>query len=277
MHKSSQQDLLAQLMVEIATLRDQVSRQQAEIAELKANQLEAKQQPITVKTHNTTNRRRMLGKLAGAMLGMAVTGVAMSNPQEVQARVVSNPSPNNRIGAIILRGRATFSGSLVNTSYNYGLIATSDNLLDLTTLTSPAGSNGIVGINDTASQGNGVFGRSAAINGSGVYGENTGGSYGVAGRALTTPGVGVWGEHITTTRTYATPSNAGVAGTSVTGYGIYGLGGLAPLLLEKGAGTGVPTTGNHRIGEFYVDSSGALFYCYSGTGSDAGTWKQLAP
>lgn len=71
-------------------------------------------------------------------------------------------------------------------------------------------------------------------------------------------------------------SDTGLAGTG----GIYGVtadGSVAPLLLKPASsGTGPPSSGTHQAGEFYVDSSGALYYCYLG-GSTGGQWQKIAP
>jgi hypothetical protein len=71
-------------------------------------------------------------------------------------------------------------------------------------------------------------------------------------------------------------SMVGVSGQAF-GYGVEAQGNTAPLHLVPST-TGVagpPTSGDHQMGELYVDSVGALFYCrVSGT---PGTWVALAP
>jgi hypothetical protein len=71
-------------------------------------------------------------------------------------------------------------------------------------------------------------------------------------------------------------SMVGVSGQAF-GYGVEAQGNSAPLHLVPST-TGVagpPPSGDHQMGEFYVDSVGALFYCrVSGT---PGTWVALAP
>jgi hypothetical protein len=140
-------------------------------------------------------------------------------------------------------------------------------------------------------------GGSDANGKSGVFGfnttQNTGFSFGVFG--LTPGGIGVGGRtekfigvHGVCVNT--DPSNPGTAvkgdnenngtgveGTSVNGIGGSFAGGLAPLRLQPATHVGRPTSGNHQRGEFFVDSSGELFYCKdSGT---PGNWfrVQLVP
>ena len=62
----------------------------------------------------------------------------------------------------------------------------------------------------------------------------------------------------------------GVSGSSNQGYGLVGVGGLAPLRLSPAASAGAPTTGAHLLGELYVDSVGVFYRCtVAGT---PGTW-----
>jgi hypothetical protein len=66
-----------------------------------------------------------------------------------------------------------------------------------------------------------------------------------------------------------------VFGTSATGYGLKGTGGMAPLWLFPAGSVGAPTTGTHNRGEFVVDSNGTLFTCVvPGT---PGTWLRQSP
>ena len=63
----------------------------------------------------------------------------------------------------------------------------------------------------------------------------------------------------------------GVAGTG--GYGCEFGGDQAPLRLIPAQTAGAPTTGEHSVGEFYVDGKGSLFYCLSA--GTPGTWKRI--
>ena len=67
-------------------------------------------------------------------------------------------------------------------------------------------------------------------------------------------------------------SDAGVFGNGVK-YGGDFIGGLAPLRLRPSKIQGSPNTGDHSMGELYVDNEGALYFCVvSGT---PGTWKRV--
>jgi hypothetical protein len=107
----------------------------------------------------------------------------------------------------------------------------------------------------------GVVGVSSGDRKSGVFGDNTllkGAAFGVSGRSVS-------------------PQGAGVNGFSDSGYGGHFSGGRAPLRLQPAATPGRPTTGNHQVGELFVDGKGDLFFC-KGSGMP-GTWfrVQLTP
>jgi hypothetical protein len=151
-----------------------------------------------------------------------------------------------------------------------------------------------------SNSGNGVHGKSNSPNDSGVWGENTStsgtgvagnsvGGFGVSGQSQNGTGVkgtsasrasglglqspAIFGEH--------TAGGAGVWGVSsgpgsvgVLGSGDYGgdfVGSHAPLRLGASRTPGHPTSGKHAMGEFYVDSTGVLFYCLSA--GTPGNWK----
>jgi hypothetical protein len=129
----------------------------------------------------------------------------------------------------------------------------------------------------------GVWGSNSGLEGAGVRGTSTAGYIGVlgeggtgvwgqgelgvrgtsAGRPGFAPTAGVWGE--------STGGGFGVWGTSSGGGygGVFG-GDLAPLRLIPAHTAGHPKTGEHLAGEFYVDSTGVLFYCLS-----PGNWKTV--
>ena len=68
-------------------------------------------------------------------------------------------------------------------------------------------------------------------------------------------------------------SGQALVGESAGGYGLVGVGGLAPLVLVPAGTTGPPTTGAHVICEVFVDHNGALFQCV-GVGTP-GTWVRV--
>jgi len=145
---------------------------------------------------------------------------------------------------------------------------------------SSGGAEGVVG------KGNiGVHGL--ANGGSGVLGESNIGP-GVYGKAI--DGIGVFAESQSndglsagTNNTLSNSSNAikGVAagngtgvfglsdgtGVGVTGSSQSGIGGYfksqesSQLALEPSSTSGVPTTGNHLMGELFLDNTGVLYFC----------------
>jgi hypothetical protein len=146
---------------------------------------------------------------------------------------------------------------------------------------------------------NGVEGRTANPDASGVYGENQRGGWGSAGRTnsdekragvfgdntgsgpgvlgVSAAGVGVWGKS-PTGRTgvlgEASGSGSGVLGLGGAGIGVYASGERAALRLAPAALPGAPSSGFHEQGELVVDSNGDLHLCKaSGT---PGTWVLVA-
>lgn len=65
----------------------------------------------------------------------------------------------------------------------------------------------------------------------------------------------------------------GIEGNSKKGYGAQFSGGLAPLRLKANPTSGPPTHGYHRVGEFYVDVNGDLFYCKAY--GEPGSWYRV--
>jgi hypothetical protein len=103
----------------------------------------------------------------------------------------------------------------------------------------------------------------------GVWGENVNGGFGVSGstNAASGPGgtiAGAWGSN----------SGAGAGGIGTGAYRGKFNGTEASLRLDPSNSAGQPTTGEHSVGEFYVDSTGALFYGRSS--GTPGTWVKLA-
>ena len=98
-----------------------------------------------------------------------------------------------------------------------------------------------------------------STSGDGVAGES-GTGIGVSGLSGTgdvvhgesNSGIGVSGSSV---------SSVGVFGESVDGIGGHFGGGLAPLSLDPSQTPGPPQTGDHNMGEFFVDSNGVLYFC----------------
>jgi hypothetical protein len=152
-----------------------------------------------------------------------------------------------------------------------------------------SGGPGLVGISMAGSgvigKGvNGVRGESNVTGKAASYGKHTGAGegYGVIGDAAGSSGVGVLGRHTlgtgvrgegkTGVHGKATSGN-GVFGESGSGYGAVLKGGRAAIRLVPATTVGKPTTGNHQIGELYLDKVGTLFICtVAGT---PGTWKKV--
>jgi hypothetical protein len=65
------------------------------------------------------------------------------------------------------------------------------------------------------------------------------------------------------------------ANTNGTGVAIVASGGRAQLRLVPDAATGAPTSGLHQQGEVFTDTTGSLFHCKEGDGSDVGTWLRV--
>lgn len=134
---------------------------------------------------------------------------------------------------------------------------------------------GVLGWADTAgvtsTDGYGVWGKGTGARAIGVFGESVE-SAGVLGKStsnlgvygFSSSGVGILGY---------SQSQYGVSGSSGMSYGGSFYGGLAPLRLVPASTPGAPSTGNHLMGELYVDSVGNLYFCtQNGT---PGTWAKL--
>jgi hypothetical protein len=78
-----------------------------------------------------------------------------------------------------------------------------------------------------------------------------------------------------------------VSALNKTGIGLFAHGGRAPLLLDPAPSAGAPTSGDHRRGELFMDSTGSLWICTTDgtpgswvrntTGGDGSTVTVLAP
>ena len=158
-----------------------------------------------------------------------------------------------------------------------------------------AGGYGVFGHSE---RGTGVYGESLATegdrrigvhgvavsDGTGVQGETQDGP-GVSGQSVSGPGVegrsgsyvGVDGFCLNGTGVHGLGGDSGVTGTSQKGYGgtFGGPRARAAIRLLPAETPGAPTTGTHQVGELFVDSQGALYYCRKG--GTPGTWVTLAP
>jgi len=92
--------------------------------------------------------------------------------------------------------------------------------------------------------------------GDGVHGESRGN--GVLGESIAFGGIGVRGT-----------SSDGIGG-SFSG----GPNGV-PLRLEPSSQQGPPTTGNHSMGELFVDTQGVLYFCKQSGPPGVAVWKTV--
>jgi len=133
-----------------------------------------------------------------------------------------------------------------------------------------------------------VEGENSSPEGYGVWGKNDTGVvgrgqiHGVAGVSLTRDntyvGIGVYGQSEVgpgvAAISSATDRFGAVDGIALReGYGGRFQGGKAQLMLVPGQTAGVPTAGDHRKGEIYMDLAADLWVCV-GDGAP-GTWKKV--
>jgi hypothetical protein len=145
------------------------------------------------------------------------------------------------------------------------------------------GKTGVLGECNGRLGSNGVHGFGAA-EGSGVRG--TGGVYGVIGegpigvrgessvQGVFSASIGVLAES-TVGGTGLRANASGGTGVSASG-GLGGVfeGSIAPLQLVPSQIPGHPTSGQHSMGELYVDVQGVLWFCIA-SGTSGGTWKKV--
>jgi hypothetical protein len=100
--------------------------------------------------------------------------------------------------------------------------------------------------------------------GYGVTGTSNIGGDGV--RGTSDDGIGVHGN---------CNNGNGVFGESIDGIGGHFGGGLAPLSLDPSQTPGPPQTGNHNMGEFFVDSNGVLYFCVQSGTAGTAIWNTI--
>lgn len=143
------------------------------------------------------------------------------------------------------------------------------------------GSGGLPGVQGQSS-GPGVRGLGSP----GVVGEGPTGVHGLGGGAREVDHVGVLGESDNRGAGVRGHNQSGavaegngsggpgVLGESDNGYGGVFAGKFAPIRLMHGDALWGPPRGTlHKVGEFYIDLNGGLFYCY---GQSPPRWQQLA-
>lgn len=136
-----------------------------------------------------------------------------------------------------------------------------------------------VGVRGMSTSGPGVFGETSGAAAAGVLGRH--GDTGAGVRGDGNPGV-LGSCRTRQGRGQAAPGHlVGVKGESIDGPGVFGDGHFggqfkgtsAQLSLVPGPTVGKPTSGNHVMGELYMDSAASLFVCV-GNGSP-GTWVKV--
>jgi hypothetical protein len=228
-----------------------------------------------------TNRRRVLRTL----LGVAVATVGAGAALEAET------------------GRAAADGQPLETPDTPGTFSSNTSSVPAVTATGTNGASGIrvvvaaaaTGVSVVSNRGHGVdvtsSGRGVDVTSSSdvavyavssatqeptVWAKNTGGGTAIIAQtssAANTPAVqafnnGSGGDGVLA----VSQGGTGVVGDSSALYGGAFSGALAPIWLRPSA-AGIPTTGSHRGGELYVDSTNVLWYCIA-TGTP-GTWKRV--
>jgi hypothetical protein len=281
---SDEQATIAQVMTQLTEMRREIiSLKSALTAAITATSetdnparlRQTNHQPVAVAT--STSRRRMLKKLgASAMLtGLVATTAGLASQTQTQtahAEVISNPTGN--VGAIITPKGTTVTGTMP-TNRKFGLLATANAALDLSTLTGGPmmaaifgqGRGGLAGVLGTSDTNIGVFARSSSNDGvhalsdtgKAIYARSTngdcalhavgdGGSAIIAQSSRFTPTITATNpqgsaieaqttisEAVNATSTYSTA----VLGKSVSGTGVHGYS-QAGTALSAYSQTGIP-------------------------------------
>jgi hypothetical protein len=264
----SDPETLSILLSELAALK-------AEVVHLKANQPSPPVQPL--QTGMTSTRRNLLKRLAGAAaVGFMAASVGHEAPF---VKAGSGTGATLQIDTQNSSGNSALSTILESPSSGFPVTYTmSGNLFRVNNRGGTGGAPTIVGGN-VAITGY-TFGQASGIK-VGVHGETDIGtpdniySYGVEGVSDGYSSAGVYG--------YSRNNGVGVQGYSPVGSGYGGLftGNRAPLRLTSNSYAGVPTSRSiyHYPGEFWVDNTGAVYYCTTeGTESipNLANWRKLA-
>jgi hypothetical protein len=214
----------------------------------------------------------------------SVAAYSTNGPAEITLKVVGSPAniivdvfgyyslnqnqgnPNGAFQVGVSNGtQVAVNGSNVTTTGQnvWGVLGTSFSI--------DSGSAGVMGFSGNSTLSANGLGP-AGVLGKGPIGVGADGSQvGVQALSEADGGTGVL------TRDYGSTSDGkGIDASSFAGTGVVASGGLAPIrLVPAASGSGAPSTGTHQMGELYVDSVGALFYCrVAGT---PGTWVTIAP
>jgi hypothetical protein len=133
-----------------------------------------------------------------------------------------------------------------------------------------------VGVNGASPFGNGVLGETSASGQSGVYGRNDY-QFDARDQAAFQPHERIVRNACGVTGQADDVQGIGVRGMSKHGYGATLQGGRAPLRLLPAETAGAPTSGDHEVGELFVDSNGDLFFCkVKSTPGMPATWVKIA-
>ncbi len=237
---------------------------------------------------------KVLGAAAAGGVGVALGSAIVSAEPAAATTGAMQYGVNNFAGsdptilsAVTAADAVTFLARNFEASGHalYGLMANPSGI-------GPTSGSAVIG--DTIGSSPGVEGLSGGgtgvhgVSGSSTGGMGPGGPIGVSGES--TDGIGAAGVSINAIGLFGLTYNsksAGVLGqdgssdggvsvwgTSFAGIGGFFAGGHAPLQLGTGTGTGPPTGAGHSVGEVYVDTVGALFYCYAGDGTTS-EWVAL--
>lgn len=251
---------MSTILAQISELKKQLSLQEVKIKELE-QQLEV---------------RKKYGFLITPLLllSFSMLLVVFGFPsKEVQGKLVINPvGYNNQFGAIALPNGSTFTGSPIDPSAKFGIVASGNPTISLASL--PIFDTGVY----AAGEGYGVYATSSTSLGYGIYAINnatsgSGNSYGILGRS--TKGIGVSGE--------STGNNAGVYGVSTNGPGISGqstsgssvfaaAGNGATLTIASGP---TPISGTRQMGDIYVDTNGRIYIWAKDDTLTTSNWRKL--
>jgi len=242
----AQQSRIEAQQSRMETQQTHIEAQQSRITELEArlasSPLPTQTQAAVALSPAHQGRRRFLQRVAGlALISGVGASAALARPTTAEAKMTVHPTGNGmsgRVGALLQPpGAAAPTGTLGGT-YKYGLIATSDSTLNVSTMYSNLSWTLDCGVYGTSNSGLGVYGTSNSSYG--VYGNSTSFTA-VAGVSAT--GFGVDGYSI---------NSVGINGNSVNGNGVAGgsTNGFAGYFYGKVTVTGALSKGG---GSFKID------------------------